>query len=190
MKRSTTILGRVGTVLIAISLALILVSLIPQINLGTSAGMMTVAPEQVYTTRSRVLTPQQGFRVKVTVEDSINIYLLEVGSEYPIPGESMLFDDATELQEFLDSKPDLVIWKHKLENGCFDKYFTPTKVMNATLVFYNPSSDQVTVDYEATLTITVAPGQKVLNIALWTTPIGIILALPWLVNRWKQRKQS
>jgi hypothetical protein len=44
------------------------------------------------------------------------------------------------------------------------------------------------VDYEVTLISTVAPGEKVRNIAYWITPIGIILAIPWLVNMWKQRK--
>jgi hypothetical protein len=62
--------------------------------------------------------------------------------------------------------------------------------MNATLVFYNPSSADAILDYEVTLTSTVAPGEKVRNIAYWAAPIGIILALPWLLNMWKQRKQS
>ncbi len=189
MKRWTTVLGRLGTVLIAISLALFIVSFIPQINLATSAGMMPVAPEQVYT-NTQSLAPQQGFRVNVTAEDSINVYLLEVGSDEPYPVMHTLFVDAVELQEFLDANPELILWEYKLENGYSDRYFTPTKVMNVTLVFYNPTSDQVTVEYEATLTSSVAPGEKVWNIALWTTPIGIILALPWLVNSWKQRKQS
>jgi len=190
MKRWTTVLGRVGTVLIAISLALLLVSLIPQINLVTSAGVMPVSPEQVYTTSYRVLTPQQGLGIKVTVEGTINVYFLEVGAEEPYPGVGMLFADATELQEFLDANPDLIIWEYNLEDGYAERYYIPTKVMNITLVFYNPSSADAILDYEVTLTSTVAPGEKVRNIAFWTTPIGIILALPWLVNIWKQRKQK
>jgi len=189
MKRWTNVLGRGGTVLIAISLALLLVSLIPQINLGTSAGRMPVLPEQVFATGSRVLTPQQGFQVKVTVEGTINVYLLEVGSEEPY-SESMLFADAAELQEFLEANPNLIIWDYNLEDGYFERYYAPTKVMNATLVFYNPSSADAILDYEVTLTSTVAPGEKVRNIAYWAAPIGIILALPWLLNMWKQRKQS
>jgi len=188
VKRWTTILGRGGTVLIAISLALLLVSLIPQINLAVSVGVMPVASDQVYTNSYRALTPQQGFQVKVTVEGTINVYLLEVGVEEPQPGVGTLFADATELQEFLDANPDLIIWEYKLENGYFDRSYTPTKVMNATLVFYNPGLDDAIVDYEVILTSTVAPGEKVRNIAFWTTPIGFILAIPWLANIWKQRK--
>ena len=189
MKRWTTILGRGGTVLIAISLALLLVSIIPQINLAASVGVMPVASDEVYSISYRALTPQQGFQVEVTVEGTLNVYFLEVGPEEPQPGVGMLFADATELLEFLEANPDLVIWESgELVDEDFDHYFTPTKVMNATLVFYNRGLDDATVDYAVILTSTVAPGEKVRNIALWTTPIGLILAVPWLANLWKQRK--
>jgi len=171
-------------------LALLLVSLIPQINLATSAGEMPVAPEQVYTTSYRVLTPQQGLGIKVTVEGTINVYFLELGVEESYPGVGMLFANVTELEEFLDANPDLVIWEYNLEDGYAERYYIPTKVMNITLVFHNPSSADAILDYEVTLTSTVAPGEKVRNIAYWTTPIGIILAIPWFLNSWKQRKQS
>jgi hypothetical protein len=190
MKRGKIILGRLGTVLIAISLALLLVSVIPQINLVTSTGSMPVNPEQVYTTSYRTLTPQQGLRVNVTVEGTVNVYLLEVGTEEPSLGVSMLFANATELQKFLDTNPNLVVWENKVENGSFNQEFTPTKVMNATLVFYNPTSEKTTVDYNVELTSSVAPGEKVRNIAYWAAPIGIILAIPWILDLHKQRKQS
>ena len=189
MKRWTTILGRAGTTLIAISLALLLVSLIPQITIATSQSTMSIATKQVRTTSSRVLRPQQGFRIKTSVEGNVNVYLLEVGAEEPyISG--MIFSDATELQEFLEANPDLIIWEYELDNEEAEQYFAPTRVMNATLVFYNPSLDEARVGNEVTLTSTVAPGEKVRAIAIVTTPIGVILALPWLVNNWKQRKQN
>ena len=197
MKRWTTVLGRVGTVLIAISLALLLVSLIPQINLITLGGSASVSPRMVQATNSHLLNPQQGVQIKVTVEGTINLYLLEVssGQIFPGTGGGMVFANATDLQEildaFLDANPDLIIWEDNLEDESFERSYTPTKVMSATLVFRNPSLDEETiVDYEITLISTVAPGEKVRNIAYWITPIGIILAIPWFVNSWKQRKQS
>jgi len=197
VKRWTTVLGRVGTVLIAISLALLLVSLIPQINLMTLGSSASVSPGMVQATNSHLLNPQQGVEIKVTVEGTINLYLLEVssGQIFPGTGGGMVFANATDLQEildaFLDANPDLIIWDYNLEDESFEGSYTPTKVMSATLVFYNPSLDEeAIVDYEITLISTVAPGEKVRNIAYWITPIGIILAIPWFVNSWKQRKQS
>ncbi|PVX25527.1 MAG: hypothetical protein CW691_04380 [Candidatus Bathyarchaeum sp.] len=190
MKRSITMLGRLGTVLVAISLALILVSLIPQLDLLNYQVTRELSPEQVFASGSQALSPQQGFGLKVTTEDTINIYLLEISNQDPLPEVNLLFDNATELQEFLDANPELIIWENNLENEQFEESFTPTKVVDVTLVFYNPTSEVVTVDYELTLTSSVAPKEKVQNISLWTTLIGIILAIPWLVNRWKQRKQN
>ncbi len=195
MKRWTIVIGRGGTTLIAISLALLLVSLIPQINLMTLGGSMTVSPGMVQATNSRLLNPQQGVEIKVTVEGTINLYLLEIssGQIFPETGGGMVLANATDLQEildaFLDANPDLIIWEYNLEDEPFEGSYTPTKVMNATLVFHNPSMDEeAIVDYELSLISTVAPGEKVRNIAYWAAPIGIVLAIPWLVNIWKERK--
>ena len=194
MKRWTIVVGRGGTVLIAVSLALLLVSLIPQINLMTLGGRTPpISPEGVFATNSRVLNPQQGVQVNATVEGTINLYLLEVGSSqiFPGTGGGVLFANATELLDFLDANPDLIIWNYTLEDETFERSYIPTKVANATLVFHNPSSDEeAIVDYELSLISTVAPGEKVRNITYWAAPIGVILAIPWLVNMWKQRKQS
>jgi len=103
----------------------------------------------------------------------------------------MFLANATDLQEFLDANPNLIIWEYNLENETFERSYTPTKVINATLVFHNPSSDEeAKVDFGVTLISTVAPGEKVRNIAYWAAPIGVVLAIPWLVNMWKERKQS
>ena len=190
MKRWTTLSGRGGTVLITISLALFLVSLIPQIQLGTSGGRMPVPPEQVYIPEvALTLTPQQGLQVTVTVEGTLNIYLLEVSIQELNLEIGTPLSKVTDLQELLDANLDLIIWNHTVNNGSYERNYVPTRVMNATLLFSNPSLDYVTVDYDITLTSNIAPGDKVRNIAMWTTPIGFILALPWLANLWKQRKQ-
>jgi hypothetical protein len=193
MKRWTTILGRGGTTLIAISLALLLVSLIPQINLISYRGGTSVSPEQVSTTPSQVLNPQQELQLAVTVNGTLKIYLLEINIEFefsPDTGFEYRFN-ATDLQELLQEHPDQVIWQHEVENGDYKRSYTPTRVMNATVAFYNPSdSETAYVDYEGALKMGLAPGDKVRTIAYFAAPIGIILTMPWLVNIWKQRKQS
>jgi hypothetical protein len=191
MKRWKTVLGRVGTVLIAISLALLLVSLIPQINLATSKGANPVSPKQVSTTNSQVLSPQQEVQVAVTVEGTITVYLLEINVEFQFVNGTFEYRfNAADLQELLEEQPDRVIWEREVENGDYERSYTPTRVINATLVFYNPSSETVYVEYDVALKSSLAPGDKVRTIAYCAAPIGIILALPWLLNVWKQRKNK
>jgi hypothetical protein len=192
MKRWTTILGRGGTTLIAISLALLLVSLIPQINLTSYRGGTSVSPEQVSTTNSQVLNPQQELQLTVTVNGTLKIYLLEINVERQFVNGTFDYRfNATDLQELLQEHSDQVIWQHEVKNGDYKRSYTPTRVMNATVAFYNPSdSEAAYVDYEGALKMGLAPRDKVRTIAYFAAPIGIILAIPWLVNMWKQRKQS
>ena len=193
MKRWTTILGRGGTTLIAISLALLLVSLIPQITLISYSGGTSVSPEQVSTTNSQVLNPQQEVQVAVTVEGTLTVYLLEINVEVQFVNGTF-FDynfNVADLQELLQEHPDRVIWEREVENGDYKRSYTPTRVMNATIVFYNPSdSETAYVEYDVALKSSLAPRDKVRTIAYCAAPIGIVLAIPWFLNSWKQRKQK
>jgi hypothetical protein len=192
VKRWTTILGRGGTTLIAISLALLLVSIIPQPQLSSTEGRTPLLPDQlsiVFTPGA--LTPQQELQLAVTVEGTLKVYLLEISVEFRL-GEGIfeLGFNLTDLQELEEEHPDKIIWEDPVENSDYERSFTPTRVMNATVVFYNPSSEIAIAEYDIALKSSLAPGEKVQTIAYWAAPIGIILASPWLLNIWKQRKHK
>ena len=194
MKRWTTVLGRVGTVLIAISLALLLVSLIPQIQMSRSEGSGPLSPGGIRVVfNQQYLNPQQEVQVAVTVEGTLNIYFLEITLELEFTttaGFGYGFN-STDLQEVLQEHPEQIIWEHEVENGDYERSYTPTRVMNATVVVYNPpNSESAYLEYNVALQSSVAPGDKVRTIAYCAAPIGIVLAIPWFLNSWKQRKQK
>jgi hypothetical protein len=189
MKRWATVLGRVGTVLVAISLALLLVSIIPQIQMFSSVGGGPLSPGGSSVVFNQPnLTPQQEVELAVTVEGKATVYLLEMNIELQMVNGTFDYAfDVTDLQE----NPDLIIWEHEVENQEYKRSYTPTRLMNATIVVYNkPDSEIAYLECEVTLTSALAPKEKVRNIAYFAAPIGIILAIPWLLNFWKQRKQS
>jgi hypothetical protein len=195
MKRWTTLLGRVGTVLIAISLALLLVSLFPSAQLTTSGFSTAIPPKWVQSFTETILTPQQGLRITIAANGTLDVYILEVSSldlyQWVAEIRARALDDflnVTDLEEFLAANPSLIGWYDEVSNGRIEHEYVPTKVTNATLVFSNPSSEYVSVDCEASKTSRIAPGTKVRNLALWTTPIGLILTIPWLAEIWKHRK--
>jgi len=192
MKRWTTVLGRVGTVLIAISLALLLVSLIPELQLSSTKGSMVVRPGQFMIAFSPgSITPQQEVQVAVTVEGILNVYLLEINVEFQFVNGTFDYNfDLTDLQELLAEHPDQIIWEREVENSDYERSYTPTRVMNATVVAYNLGSEAARLEYDMALKSSLAPGDKVRNIAYFAAPIGIILATPWFLNVWKQRKQK
>ncbi|HDQ06845.1 MAG TPA: hypothetical protein ENN36_09045 [Candidatus Bathyarchaeota archaeon] len=194
MKRWITVLGRGGTVLIAISLALFLVSLIPPIQMSTTEGSGPFSPGGVRVLFHRQnFNPQQELEVEITVEGTITVYLLELDIELEFTtttGFRYGFN-VTDLQQILQEKRDLIIWEDPVENGHYKRSYIPTRVMNVTLVLYSsPDSESGYLEQYVALKSSLAPGEKVRNIAYLAAPIGAVLAIPWLVNMWKERKQS
>lgn len=189
MNRWIIFLGRGGSVLIAIGLALLLVSLIPSAQLTTYSTKTAIPPKWVQLSIEQILTPQQGLRVTITANGSLDVYILEVSSQvlYQRVDDSKDLLNVTDLEEFLEANPGSIGWHDEVRNGEIKHEYVPTKVTNATLVFSNPSSVYVPVDYEVSITSLVAPGIKVRNLAQWAIPIGFVLSIPWLTRLWKER---
>jgi hypothetical protein len=182
-------------VLIAISFALILVSLLPVTQMGSSEGGGGVGTNMFQTFSEYILTPQQGLDVTITASGTLTVYILEeqsqtiydwIGAHYS-GHESQFYDhnNVTRLEDFLMANPDSIGLQKEIREGTI--HYIPTTVTNATLVFSNPSSDFIDVNYEASIQIIVAPGTKLRYLAQWTIPIGFVFAVPWLTHLWKQR---
>ena len=187
MRRLILFVGRGGTVLITMGLALLLVSLIPSAQLATSSGKTAVPPGWVLPTLEQVLTPQQGLHVKIIANGTVDVYILEVSSLVLLKMASNDFLNVTNLEEFLEENPELIGWHNKIQNGEVEHEYVSTKVTNTTLVFSNPSLEYVPVEYEISLTSQVAPGTKVRNLSLFAIPIGFLLTLSWIVRAWKEK---
>jgi hypothetical protein len=75
--RWMTLLGRIGTVILAIGLALLLAWLIPSGTTGGKSGWSgPIGPEQYETGASEVWTPQNGLRISVEGTGDVRVYLL------------------------------------------------------------------------------------------------------------------
>ena len=187
MKRWIIFLGRGGTILVSVGLALLLVSLIPSAQLGTQGGTTAVPPKWVQPLNEQILTPQQGLQITVTANGTLDVYILEVSLQVLYQGMEDDFLNATDLEKLLDANLSLIGWHDEVDNGTIEHEYVPTKVTNATLVFSNPGSEYVPVDFEVAITSRIAPGTKVRNLAFWVIPIGFVLVLPWFTQMWKRR---
>ena len=187
MKRSIIFLGRGGTILVSVGVALLLVSLIPSAQLSTQGGKTAVPPKWVQPSIEQILTPQQGLQIIVTTNGTLDVYILEVSSQVLYEEVDDDFLNLTDLEKFLEANSSLIAWHNEVNNGTIEHEYVPTKVTNATLVFSNPSSEYVPVDFVVSVTSRIAPGTKVLNLAQWVIPIGLMISLPWLIQMWKRR---
>jgi uncharacterized membrane protein len=189
VKRGINILGRGGTTLIAISLALLLVSLIPQVRTFQAKGTEFLSPGEDRLVFNQLnITPHQEVQLTVTVEGKVTVYLLEKSLEYRIfNGTIDYWFNVTDLQE----NPDQIIWEDEVENGEYTRSYNPSRVMNATIIVYNqPDSEEAYLQYDLELRNALAPKEKAQNIAYLAVPIGVIMATPWILIGWKQRKRN
>ena len=187
MKRWMNILGRGGTTLIAISLALLLVSLVPQIEIGNSSGNSSIKTGQIrFLFPMRNLTPQQEMQIVITADGTLNVALLEIS----IGGTLVPGFNFTDLQELREEHPEKILWESEIKDRRFERNYTPTRIVNATVVAYNLGSDMTNFDYDISVQSILAPGDRVRTIAYFAAPIGIVLAIPRLLDIWRQRKKK
>ena len=86
--------------------------------------------------------------------------------------------------------PEKILWEQKVEDSSYKQNYVPSAIVNATVVAYNTGSETATVNYNIALKSSLAPGNKVQTIAYFAAPLGIIMAVPWILSGWKQRKQN
>lgn len=202
-KRWITLLGRVGTVLMAAGLALVLLSLIPPQKSRRSdfTGTSILQPKtfsiesQFYL--SDIFDPQRGVYVSAQTNHSVTAYLLNVGNGYvyewitnhfsEIQTSSSTFNVSI-LEEFLNNHPNSVARRENTVGGLVEFQYAPTKLMNVTLLFSNPSTESANVNYSGSLLSFIIPSERALNPARFVIPMGFVLALPWLTSIWKRRR--
>ncbi|MBS7647721.1 MAG: hypothetical protein QXK93_02000 [Candidatus Bathyarchaeia archaeon] len=201
MKRWMILLGRCGTTIIAIGLALFLVSLIPQATVRSFSGSGDLQAKTWRTYYQSVLTPQNSLNIKIKANNTIRAYLLEVSFQtiydwinkiHPqIPGTDPLqIFNQTLLTEFLEANPQTIaIEKEVVNNRETMLEYMPTKIANVTLILCNPNVVRVQVNYEGSEFLNVAPKAKLQTVSEIITPIGAILTVPWIARSFKERKK-
>ena len=203
MKRWLLVMGRVGTVMVAAGLALLLVSLIPPARTSSFSSGNQIAPETFqlfgpalppfatnitfYSQFFSTLTPQQELRVELTCNGTLEAYLLKTSTQ-SFMDNFEAGHNTSALKGYLQTNPDTVVWQGEIAfEGTVD--YIPTEVINATLILSNPSSDSIRVDFEGGILSLLGPSGKVQALAFFAIPIGFVLASPWLLNMRKSKTE-
>jgi len=221
-----TLLGRIGTVILMVGLALLVFSLIPSGAGFQSAWSQPIEPEQ-YMIRE-LYSPQTGLQISVESTDNVHVYLLGVSpveldnwrtllkETYPdsdpyldmfiyvytvvpmiffheaYPEEtppnlddpqtlSMLWNVAV-LDKGLQAHPEIILWDPP-PGSSFSHELFPADALDIMVIIANPSSSAVEVETEIRDLAAVAAKERVIVAARLLIPIGIVLAIPWLILR-------
>ena len=195
--RWITLFGRIGTVLLMVGLALALVSLIPPATVGFASWTIgPIMPEKYRIAHSRTYTPQTGLRISVESNNSVYAYLLSVSQPqienwtrtwveetFPDLEEVQILTamhNITVLDEVLQTRSDIILWKSASSKDLSHDFF-PSNVLNVTAIVANPSPNLIEIKTEISGITALAPRERVIVPAQWLIPIGIVLAIPWLV---------
>jgi hypothetical protein len=201
VNRWIVLLGRGGTILIAIGCASLLVSLIPSAKVGSFSGSGVATGKTWYWPYEHVLTPQQCLSVSISANGTLKAYLLEVSFQtiynwiketHPqSPGsEPFQYWNETYLIEFMTANSQTVAIQKEIIDGEASLEYTPTKITNITLVVHNPNPSFVKYNCEGSVLLTMAPKITVQTLSQTTIPLGFFLTIPWIINTYKMRKEK
>jgi hypothetical protein len=191
VKRWPVILGRVGTVLIAIGLALFLVSLIPpaQSNFSSNDSILESWTSYYETT----LTPQQTLRVNVTANGTLDVYMLETSTaaiDTWIAEQNGSVGNLTLFDQFLGANSSLIAWQGEVRSGTIDHEYSPDTVVDITFIVSSHGSDYVSFDWSVSVITGKAPAAKVQTLSEFAIPVGIVFTIPWLNELLRARRRA
>ncbi|HML03591.1 MAG TPA: hypothetical protein VK487_09505 [Candidatus Bathyarchaeia archaeon] len=195
MKRWLIVLGRAGTVLLAVGLALLLVSLIPSIAVSVQEAPQIIGSASWQSYSIGTMAPEQTLNISIATNGTIDAYLLEttpttiyewIAEQHP---ELMGFVNVTYFDQFLHANPTLIAWQLAIANETISHEYTPNTVLNVTLAISNHSSNSVNVTYQSSIASSVAPTAEVRTLAEFTIPIGAVFTALWLAE-WQRAKRG
>jgi len=209
--RVVGLLGRIGSILITMGLALTLVLSIPGKPVtGTYPPSRHIYPHSCAyifpPSDIPVPSPQYGLRISVTLNSSLQIYFVAIHplqlreqflswikEHYPLLNETqtmMGMYNASVLGAFLQTRPPEEILLTETVNGEWSIDFFPRKATNVTVVFSNPSLVLINVDVEMTGIAIPMPKYHALMITQTLLVSGTVSTVPWAAKKSKDYVRS
>ena len=207
MKSSLILLGRLGTVIIFASIAILLASGIGPVTINKNDNSGTIPANSFnilqgplfipYSLNSLLdLNPQNTAKISINATSPVNAYLIEgnrsilenwIRTNHPEQPANSSYSPKTEvLDEFIQANPNLILWQGQGENTRLD--YMPPRIMNLTVIVSNPNMDSANIKYSVNVQYGFASISRMRSIALWTLPIGLLCALPWITLKLMKRR--
>ena len=176
------LIGRSGSALLALGLAFALLSIIPPAPIGTwgGPGWCLIYPDDVSASSFGSFTPRTGFHLSLSSNSSIQFYILSKYSLFWHPKPS-------ELEAYLGEHPDEILFSGMVDPELSLDFFPP-RVTEVCFVYSNPSTMLANVTESFRYETVLVSKDQVLMPAVMLIVSGVLLALPWTVERWGRRK--
>jgi hypothetical protein len=192
------LISRVGTVLIALSLVLYVVSLIPPASdqSTVSNAIVSLQPGEWTldcTPSIDLLNPQKGIQILIENNETLSMKLFSLNYLYVrewVTQRSSSFMNETLLEEFANSHSNYLIEKQDFSSGKTVFEYIPSKLENATVIVSNPNAVAVSFYYESQNITVIAASERIFPSIMTTALVGIALAVPKIVLVLKEKRDS
>jgi hypothetical protein len=192
--------------LIAIGLALTLVSFIPpaRTRIERTNALYVEGKAFSFLSSTWVLTPQQVLKVGASADATVTIYLLDknIGEIYKWISQKVqtstmdyyeidrslamnvsLFDD------FLNEHPSSILMEKEVDTQHKSFEYSPTKVINVTLIVANRNLIPSYMNIHVEIATVIGPSRAILLAQIFT-PIGALLVFQWVFYSLKQKNHA
>jgi hypothetical protein len=195
MTRITTVSFRLGAILISISLALFLVSLIPSGESTPSTNSTSLNPQTWQPCYSGILSPQLGIHVNFNANATYKLYIIQADT-YEIftwilnHTQKIDLSNLTLFEQYLDANPTTIVRQDQKQGGGAIQYdYIPTQVVNATIIVTNPNNVYLQLTFTWNQLRPFGPSSITL-LAEATLIIGLVLVLPQTATTLATRKHK
>jgi len=189
MKRVSLTLGRIGTVLLAMCLALAILIFIPPASFGiTSSGMSILMPETfMFIGGPLSLNPQLFIKAELSTNTTIKFYIINLPREDAI--KWVRIGNLTQFEEFIENNAEKVLLEETISGESATVEFTPGGIVNASFIVLNSDSHAAAINYKIELLASIAPKVRIIPAIAYLGPIGAILTGQWIFIKIKDRRK-
>jgi len=188
--RQLTIIGRIGSVIFMIGFAIFLVSLVPNVAIGTfSSSESSFFSHEV--TNYYLLSYQIGMRIEIVSNSPLLVQFLNVSNseihdwiveQYPDLDEFQLYSkshDIEVIEQFLETHPGRFLLNITTTGSQRIDYF-PIKITNVTAFIKNPSETRGYANIRVTMVSAIISEDRVFIPSVTLMVIGSPPAIFWI----------
>ena len=193
LKSWVVILARVGVVLVMISLAFGLASLIPRGSLYPSSASQLLLPGRFNldaTPSYYAINPQLGMHIILKSNRTLSIEVFSLNYSDVEKWLDRRNQNATILAEFEAAYSDDLILRQNISSGTTTFDYFPPKIENATVIVSNLTPHAAKWSFDSKDIEAVAAPERASSAVVITAPVGVVLTLPWVFFTLREKSKA
>ncbi|RLF18635.1 MAG: hypothetical protein DRZ82_07895 [Thermoprotei archaeon] len=181
MRMLSTILGRIGTSILFVCLALMILTYIPPMCVDDSIMAYLLCPGYYFNV-ARCCDEhgaQMELEIRISANGTFNVYVVSVCSD-----RLMMNGTLQQLYEFIEKSPDKVLVEYV--GNTFE--YSIKEAFNTSVIVANKGESALLVTYRVKTYILMVPYSRVKTLIAYLMPLGITFIMQWILMKIKEKE--